>query len=91
VSRGLLDTSVFIATESGRTLGALPAEGAASVVTIGELELGVLAADGHAVRARRAQTLALARAADPVPVTEASSARIVIAGRPCRRPVAWSS
>ena len=26
MSRGLLDTSVFIATEGGRPLGALPAE-----------------------------------------------------------------
>jgi predicted nucleic acid-binding protein len=39
VSRGLADTSVFIARESGRTLdaAALPDELAVSIVTIGEL------------------------------------------------------
>ncbi len=72
MARGLLDTSVFIATESGRRIGALPAEGAISVVTIGELELGVLAAEQDEIRARRAATLALARSADPIPVTEAT-------------------
>jgi predicted nucleic acid-binding protein len=68
---GLLDTSVFIARESGRELGELPIRAAVSVVTIGELELGVLAARDGAVRARRADTLALARAADPIPLSEA--------------------
>lgn len=68
---GLLDTSVFIARESGRPLGDLPNQVAVSVVSIGELQLGVLAtADDHA-RARRADTLALARAADPIPISEA--------------------
>jgi predicted nucleic acid-binding protein len=68
--RGLLDTSVFIARESGRALGELPAQVAVSVVTIGELKLGVINADED-VRARRADTLALARAADPIPIGEA--------------------
>ncbi|MCL2780177.1 MAG: PIN domain-containing protein [Actinomycetia bacterium] len=67
---GLLDTSVFIAGESGRPLGDLPSRVAVSVVTIGELELGVLRASDSATRARRGDTLALARTADPVPVTE---------------------
>jgi hypothetical protein len=71
VSRGLLDTSIFIAREQARPVGALPDEVAVSVVTIGELELGVLAATDPDVRARRADTLALARAADPLPVSEA--------------------
>lgn len=82
--RGLLDTSVFIAREQGRPLGELPDEGAISVVTIGELELGVLAATDDDTRSRRADTLALARAADPIPVSEAvmsSFARLV---RDCR-------
>jgi predicted nucleic acid-binding protein len=70
VTRGLLDTSVFIAREQSRELSPLPEEVAVSVVTIGELELGVLAAEDSDVRARRADTLALARAADPLPVTE---------------------
>jgi predicted nucleic acid-binding protein len=71
VSRALLDTSVFIAREQRRPLGSLPDELAVSVVTIGELELGVLAALDADQRARRADTLALARAADPIAITEA--------------------
>lgn len=68
---GLLDTSIFIAREAGRPLGELPARVAVSVVSIGELQLGVLSAVEAAVRARRAETLALARTADPLTVTEA--------------------
>lgn len=68
---GLLDTSVFIARESRRELGELPARVAVSVVTIGELELGVLAARDPSARSRRADTLSLARAADPLPISEA--------------------
>jgi hypothetical protein len=68
---GLLDTSVFIAHETERPLGELPARVAVSVVTIGELQLGVLNAADDATRARRADTLALARAADPIPISEA--------------------
>jgi predicted nucleic acid-binding protein len=68
---GLLDTSVFIARETDREMGDLPARVAVSVITIGELELGVLAAESSAIRARRADTLALARTADPIPVSEA--------------------
>jgi predicted nucleic acid-binding protein len=70
VKRGLVDTSVFIAREQSRPLGALPDEAAVSVITLGELELGVASATDPDVRARRADTLALARAADPIPVTE---------------------
>ncbi|HYM46575.1 MAG TPA: PIN domain-containing protein [Solirubrobacteraceae bacterium] len=68
---GLLDTSVFIARETERPLGELPAHVAVSVVTIGELQLGVLAAREDSAKTRRADTLALARAADPIPVSEA--------------------
>jgi predicted nucleic acid-binding protein len=68
---GLLDTSVFIARESERALGELPAQVAISVVTIGELQLGVLHARDGVTRARRADTLALARGADPIPISEA--------------------
>lgn len=67
---GLLDTSVFIAKESGRPIADLPARVAVSVVTIGELQLGVLATEDPDLRARRADTLALARAADPLPISE---------------------
>ncbi|HEY1834969.1 MAG TPA: PIN domain-containing protein [Solirubrobacteraceae bacterium] len=68
---GLLDTSVFIARESGRPICDLPDHVAVSVVSIGELQLGVLAAKDAISRARRADTLALARAADPIPISEA--------------------
>jgi hypothetical protein len=68
---GLLDTSVFIARDSERPLGELPDHVAVSVVTIGELQLGVLNAADDATRARRADTLALARTADPIPISEA--------------------
>ena len=46
VRRGLVDTSAFIALESGRQvdLARLPTEWSASVITLGELTAGVLAA-----------------------------------------------
>lgn len=62
---------MFIAREVSRPLGTLPDRVAISVVTLGELELGVLAATDDEIRARRADTLALARQADPIPVSEA--------------------
>lgn len=61
-------------------MGELPDRVAVSVVTIGELQLGVLNAADDATRTRRADTLALARAADPIPISEAvmvSWARLV--------------
>lgn len=85
MTSGLLDTSVFIGLETGRRLGHLPDRVALSVVTIGELELGVLTAGDDDVRARRADTLALARESDPIPVSEAvmgAWARLVV---DCRR------
>lgn len=80
VEVGLLDTSVFIARESGRAIAKLPQRVALSVITIGELQLGVLNAGDALTRSRRADTLAMARAADPIPVSEAvmvSWARLV--------------
>jgi predicted nucleic acid-binding protein len=61
---------VFIAREISWPLGELPDQVVVSVVTIGELELGVLCAPDAASRARRGDTLALARTAEPVPVDE---------------------
>jgi predicted nucleic acid-binding protein len=78
---GLLDTSVFIAREVERALDELPVRVAVSVVTIGELELGVLSAVDASARVRRGDTLALARAADPVPISESimgAWARLVV-------------
>jgi len=69
---GLLDTSVFVAREVERPLAELPDRVRVSVVTIGELELGVLSAPDAAARARRGDTLALAKAAEPVAVGEAT-------------------
>ncbi len=85
MTSGLLDTSVFIATETARPLGLLPERVAVSVVTLGELELGVLAAADDDVLARRADTLSLARRSDPIPISEpvmSAWARLVI---DCRR------
>lgn len=69
---GLLDTSVFIAREARRPLGELPDRVAVSVVTIGELRLGVLSATDAAMRARRGDTLALAKSAAPIPLSESA-------------------
>lgn len=57
--RGLLDTSVFIAVESGRRLDAerLPDHSVVSPVTIAELRAGVLATSDVDIRARRLATL----------------------------------
>jgi predicted nucleic acid-binding protein len=71
VAVGLLDTSVFICRESARPLGELPERVAVSVITIGELQLGVLATRDPDRIARRADTLALARTSDPIPISEA--------------------
>lgn len=57
VDAGLLDTSVFIAVESNRPVGALPLQAAVSVVTIAELQLGVLTAEALEIRGRRLATL----------------------------------
>jgi predicted nucleic acid-binding protein len=70
VSSGLADTTVFIARESGRPLdqALLPDEIGVSVITIGELRAGVLAADDVETRDRRLATLTQALALDPIPV-----------------------
>ena len=66
----MADTTLFIARESGRPLdaGALPDELAVSVVTVGELRAGVLAAGDLETRDRRLATLAEALALDPTPI-----------------------
>ncbi len=70
MSQAVADTSLFIARESGRSIGdvELPDELAVSVVTIGELRAGVLATADMATRDRRLATLVEALAFDPVPV-----------------------
>lgn len=72
---GLLDTSVFIAQESGRGIaGPLPRRSAVSAVTIGELRAGVLSAEDTATRVLRMDTLTRAEVLDPLPVDRAVSA-----------------
>jgi predicted nucleic acid-binding protein len=68
--RGLLDTSVFLAAESGRPLkeDLLPEEAAISVVTLAELQAGVLAAPDTATRARRMGTLDVLSDIEVLPV-----------------------
>ncbi|MBA2272479.1 MAG: type II toxin-antitoxin system VapC family toxin [Actinobacteria bacterium] len=70
MSRGLADTTLFIAQESGRPLQAesLPDEVAVSVITIGELRAGVLAAIDLETRDRRLATLTQALALEPIPI-----------------------
>lgn len=57
--RGLLDTSVLIASEAGRPLDTsqLPGAVALSAITVAELRVGVLAARDVDTRARRLATL----------------------------------
>lgn len=73
----MLDTSVFIAGEGGRSLDTdrLPQQPAVTVVTIGELQVGVLAAPDTATRARRLSTLTGASAVSPLPVTAEAARR----------------
>lgn len=75
--RGVLDTSVFIAAESGRILDevSLPEESAICVVTLAELHAGVLAGRDTAVRARRLATLEMLGDVELLPV-DAAAARV---------------
>jgi predicted nucleic acid-binding protein len=72
MTAGIADTSVFIARESGRSLdvSALPDDLAVSIITIGELRAGVLAAVDIETRDRRLATFSAAQALDPIPVDE---------------------
>jgi predicted nucleic acid-binding protein len=74
-SRGLLDTSVLIAIESGRPLRteAMPDTTAISVVTKAELRVGIFAAEDVETRDRRLATLELANRIVALPVDEAVS------------------
>lgn len=88
--RGVLDTSVFIAAESGRALDAdaLPTEAAICVITLAELHAGVLAATDVDTRARRMATLDSVVDIELLPIDEAAAitwarmrARLAEAGR----------
>ncbi|MFZ0835537.1 MAG: type II toxin-antitoxin system VapC family toxin [Mycobacterium sp.] len=69
---GLLDTSVFIAAESGRQLdqSLIPAEVATTVITLAELNAGVLAAKDSEIRAQRLATLDSVADLEALPVDE---------------------
>ena len=71
VTRGLADTSVFIALESERSINreVFPDQIAVSVITIAELRMGVLAAVDGDTRNRRLVTLTRAMELEPVEVT----------------------
>lgn len=94
MTRGLADTSVFIAEESGRRLDLdrLPDEIAVSIITIGELRAGVLSAADVTVRDRRLSTLMRALELQPVPIDEAvadawAHLRVLLRDRELRMPV----
>lgn len=70
---GLLDTSVFIARESGRPLASLPDRGRVSVITVAELRIGVLVAEDPSIRAQRMRTLSAVEALEPLPVDDAAA------------------
>ena len=97
MSRAIADTSVFLAREAGRPLGDLPDQIAVSVITVAELELGVLQAPDPSSRATRLATLSRVRAAYPLlAIDEATAscfARIadeqLRAGRKPRRHDTW--
>jgi len=69
-NRAIADTSLFIARETGRPLDPYEEdrEIAVSMVTIAELELGVLAAAEPRIRAARLQTLRDAEQLSALPV-----------------------
>lgn len=75
MSEGLLDTSVFVATETGRAIdsGAVPDLTYISVITFAELNAGVLAAPDVEARSRRLETVELAATLQLLPVDEASA------------------
>ncbi|MCK9875493.1 type II toxin-antitoxin system VapC family toxin [Frankia sp. AgPm24] len=85
MSRGILDTSVLVATD----VAPIPGELAISVISIAELHFGVLVARTSETRANRlARLSALQRRFDPLPLDEAVAdsygrlaARVVEIGR----------
>jgi toxin FitB len=67
VSRGILDTSVLIATD----VSPIPGELAISIISVAELQFGVLVAPDHARASRLSRLGAIQRRFDPLPVDEA--------------------
>jgi predicted nucleic acid-binding protein len=75
-ARGVLDTSVFIAAESGRAMNTemLPDEGVICPVTVAELQAGVLIAAELDDRARRLATLESTADIEMLPIDGAVAA-----------------
>jgi predicted nucleic acid-binding protein len=71
----LADTSLFVGIEAGRPIhyDRLPAEIHVSVVTLAELEAGVLRAPDAERRARRLATLREVASLEAEPITEAAA------------------
>lgn len=68
----IADTSIFVALEQNRPFSGPPPKAVAvSVITVGELRLGVLAAADGPTRARRLETLSRAEALEPLPIDRA--------------------
>lgn len=88
---------MFVAQETGRELGDLPDQIAVSVITAGELELGVLRAVDQETRAIRLSTLSRVQATYPLlpidPEVASCFARLASAelsrGRRLRRHDVW--
>ena len=74
---GVLDTSVFIANEAGRPLdaSAMPEQAATTVITVAELNAGILVAGSTEIRARRLATLSAVADMVALPVDE-NAARV---------------
>lgn len=98
MSRAVLDTSVLIARAQGRALDRpLPESVAVSVISIAELELGVLLARDSQTRAGRLRTLGEVRSlAGALPVDERTASayaqlaeRVLAAGRRPRVNDTW--
>lgn len=72
IAAGVLDTSVFIANETGSALdeSAIPEQVATTVITLAELNAGILAAGSADVRARRLATLDVVSDMEALPVDE---------------------
>lgn len=84
MSRGILDTSVLIATD----VSPIPGELAISTISIAELQFGVLVAPDHTRAQRLSRLSAIQRRFDPLPVDDAVAdsyahlaARITAIGR----------
>jgi predicted nucleic acid-binding protein len=72
LAAGVLDTSVFIAAETGRQLDTslIPAQVATTVITLAELNAGVLVAANSDIRARRLVTLEAVADMAALPIDE---------------------